>query len=168
MLDRNILNKISGPSTNERVQNTQTGVLNNLLDNQRLFKLVAATNRFGAGTYTIDEMMDDVRKGIWSELSSRKAIDPYRRNLQKAYAEKLIDIITPAQTTVVGVFTPGRGGFGPVSVNTKNTDVTSVVRGQLRTLQSEINAAIPGTSDRMSKYHLQDVSDRIKKALDPK
>jgi hypothetical protein len=114
-------------------------------------------------------MMDDVRKGIWSELSSRKAIDPYRRNLQKAYAEKLIDIITPSTgITVIGVVTPGRTSFGPVPVNIKNTDVTSVVRGQLRTLQSELNAAIPATSDRMSKYHLQDVSDRIKKALDPK
>ena len=50
----------------------------------------------------------------------------------------------------------------------KNTDVSSEVRGQLRTLQSEINAAIPGTSEKLSKYHLQDVADRIKKALDPK
>ncbi len=168
LLDRNILNKISGPSTNERVQNTQTSVLNNLLDNQRLFKLVAATNRFGAGTYTIDEMMDDVRKGVWSELSNRKTIDPYRRNLQKAYAEKLIDLITPANAPAALVLVIGGRVFGPTTVNTKNTDVTSVVRGQLRTLQSEVNAAIPGTADRMSKYHLQDVSDRIKKALDPK
>jgi len=168
LLDRNILNKISGPSTNERVQNTQTSVLNNLLDNQRLFKLVAATNRFGAGTYTIDEMMDDVRKGLWSELGTRKAIDPYRRNLQKAYAEKLIDLITPSPAQAVPVLVIGGRVFGPTTVNTKNTDVTSVVRGQLRTLQAEVNAAIPGTADRMSKYHLQDVSDRIKKALDPK
>jgi hypothetical protein len=143
-------------------------VLNNLLDNQRLFKLVAATNRFGAGTYTIDEMMDDVRKGIWSELSSRKAIDPYRRNLQKAYAEKLIDLITPSPIQATPVLVIGGRVFGPTTVNTKNTDVTSVVRGQLRTLQAEVNASIPGTADRMSKYHLQDVSDRIKKALDPK
>ena len=114
-------------------------------------------------------MMDDVRKGVWSELSTKKPIDPYRRNLQKAYAEKLIDLITPAPPVQIAVAPGGgRGGGGftpPPSI--KNTDVTSVVRGQLRTLQSEINAAIPGTSDRMSKYHLQDVSDRIKKALDP-
>ena len=168
LMDRNILNKITSPNNNERIQTIQTGSLNSLLDAQRLFRLVAAANRFGASTYTIDEMMDDVRKGVWSELSSKKAIDPYRRNLQKAYAEKLIDLITPAAaTTITVVQGGGRGGFVlPPSI--KNTDVTSVVRGQLRTLQSEINAAIPGTSDKMSKYHLQDVSDRIKKALDPK
>jgi hypothetical protein len=169
LLDRSILNKITSPTNNERIQTIQTGSLNNLLDGQRLFRLAAAANRFGANTYTIDEMMDDVRKGVWSELSTKKPIDPYRRNLQKAYAEKLIDILTPAapaQTLVIQQGGRG-GGFTPPPA-IKNTDVTSVVRGQLRTLQSEINASIPGTTDRMSKYHLQDVSDRIKKALDPK
>ncbi len=167
LIDRSVLNKISAPVANERVQNTQTSVLNNLLDAQRLFKLSAAANRYGSNTYTLDEMMDDVRKGIWSELATKKAIDPYRRNLQKAYTEKLIDLITPAAPAASAILVGGRL-FGPVSVNTKNTDVTSVTRGQLRTLQSEVNAAIGGTTDKMSRYHLQDVSDRIKKALDPK
>ena len=168
LLDKNVLNKIASPATTERIQNTQTSALNSLLDGQRLFKLVAATNRYGSNTYTIDEMMDDVRKGIWSELSTKKPIDPYRRNLQKAYAEKLIDLITPASTLSGATIIINGRPFVNTQVNIKNTDVTSVVRGQLRMLQSEINASIPGTADRMSKYHLQDVSDRIKKALDPK
>ncbi len=170
LLDKSILNKISSPTNNERIQTIQTGSLNGLLDGQRMFRLAAAANRYGSNTYSLDEMMDDVRKGVWSELSTKKPIDPYRRNLQKAYAEKLIDIITPAAPAQTVTVVPGGGrggGFTPPPA-IKNTDVTSVVRGQLRTLQSEINAAIPGTTDRMSKYHLQDVSDRIKKALDPK
>ena len=115
-------------------------------------------------------MMDDVRKGVWSELSTKKPIDSYRRNLQKAYAEKLIDLLNPpAPVAAVAAPGGGRGGGGfAAPVNIKNTDVSSVVRGELRTLQSEINAAIPGTADKLSKYHLQDVADRIKKALDPK
>jgi len=152
------------------VQTQQVSTLNSLLDGQRLFKLAAAANRYGSSTYTLDEMMDDVRKGVWSELSTKKPIDAYRRNLQKAYAEKLIDLITPQTITVTAAAAGGRGGggFGPTVVNTRNTDVTSEARGQLRTLQSEINTAIPGTTDKMSKYHLMDVSDRIKRALDPK
>ena len=54
------------------------------------------------------------------------------------------------------------------SVNVKNTDVISVAKGELKALQAEINAAIAGTTDKMSKYHLQDVADRIKKGLEPK
>ena len=168
LLDKNVLNKITSPSNNERIQTIQSSVLNNLLDGQRLFKLATAANRYGTSTYGIDEMMDDVKKGVWSELSSKKPIDGYRRNLQKVYAEKLIDLITSSTSGSLGVIIVGlpRGFTVPPSI--KNTDVTSVVRGQLRSLQSEINAAIPGTTDKLSKYHLQDVADRIKKGLDPK
>jgi hypothetical protein len=43
-----------------------------------------------------------------------------------------------------------------------------VARGELKSLLTAINAAIPSTTDKMSKYHLQDVAERIKKALEPK
>ena len=165
LLDKTVLNKIQAPANLERLQTLQSSTLNSLLDEQRLFRLVAATNRFGANTYGIDEMMDDVRKGVWSELSTKKPIDAYRRNLQKTFAEKLISLITPAPAANP-IVVNGRV-FMPAP-SAKNTDVSSEVRAQLRTLQSDINAAIPGTSDKLSKYHLQDVSDRIKKALDPK
>jgi hypothetical protein len=167
LIDKNVLNKINTPAATERVQNIQANVLNSLLDQQRLFRLSNATARFGSGTYTIDEMMDDVRKGVWSELATKKAIDPYRRSLQKAYVEKLIDIIEPPTAAATAQQAQLRA-FGITAVNTQNTDVTSVAKGNMRTLLSEINAAIPGTTDRMSKYHLQDVADRIKQALDPK
>jgi hypothetical protein len=169
LLDKNILNKISAPASVERIQSSQTSTLNSLLDAARLNRLVAATNRFGTNTYGIEEMMDDVRKGVWSELSTKKPIDAYRRNLQKSYVEKLIDLLNPPAAAPVVTVGGGRGGGGfvpPLSI--RFTDVSSVIRGELRTLQSEINAAVPGTADKMSKYHLQDVADRIKKALDPK
>jgi hypothetical protein len=179
LLDKGIQNKIytplaserpvSAPGTNATVQSIQTNVLNSLLDGQRLFRLVASTNRYGAGAYGVDEMMDDLRKGVWSELSTKKPIDAYRRNLQKAYVERLITLVKPTPITI-NIQGGGRGANfgGLLPTNTLNTDVTSVARGQLRTLQSEVNAAIAGTSDKMSKYHLQDVAARIKEALDPK
>jgi hypothetical protein len=165
LLDKNILNKIANPTSLETIQSTQTGTLTSLLDGQRLFRLVAATNRYGSSTYSIIEYLNDLHTGIWSELNSKKPIDGYRRNLQKAYAEKLIDLITPASGP--SIITMSFGGGTP-AVNVKNTDVISVAKGELKALQAEINAAIPGTTDKMSKYHLQDVADRIKKGLDPK
>ncbi|MDE3253500.1 MAG: zinc-dependent metalloprotease, partial [Bacteroidota bacterium] len=79
LLDKNILNKISNPVGQETLERVQANTLNSLLDGQRLFRLVESSMRFGAGTYSLDEMMTDVRKGIWSELATKKAIDPYRR-----------------------------------------------------------------------------------------
>ncbi|MCD6013185.1 MAG: zinc-dependent metalloprotease [Flavipsychrobacter sp.] len=167
ILNGDILNKISNPYSSELVSNVQVNILNSLLSGSRLNRLATCCNRYGTqNTYSLDNMMGDVRKGIWSELSTKKPIDGYRRNLQKAHVEALINIINiaPSQPGLTST-----GGFASMmNVNTKNTDVTSVARAELAALQTQVNAAIAGTSDKMSKYHLQDVSFRIKKALDPK
>ncbi len=164
LLDKNILNKISNPVSSEAVSNIQVSVLNSLLSGARLNRLAVMSNRYGtANTYTLDVMMEDVKKGVWSELTARKPIDGFRRNLQKAYVEALIGVINYNPPS-----TPMTGMAALLNVNTKNTDVTSVARAQLTALKTQIDGAIPGTSDKMSKYHLQDISFRIKKALDPK
>jgi len=162
LLDKNILNKTTNPTMNEKVQSMQTGVLASLLDGARINRLIVNSNRFGTATYTADEMMEDVKKGIWSELKTNKPADAYRRNLQKAYAEKLIDLLNPSVPTGLP------SSISAMFPNTKNTDVTSIARGQLKSLLAEINAAIPTTTDKLTKYHLQDVAERIKRALDPK
>ena len=77
--------------------------------------------------------------------------------------EALINLINqPAPTGPVSAY------MSMFNVNARATDVESVARAQLQELKGEIASAIPGTSDKMSKYHLQDVEERIKKALDPK
>jgi hypothetical protein len=53
-------------------------------------------------------------------------------------------------------------------VNTDNSDIKSVVRAHLISLKRDVNAAATSNADPMSKYHLQDVSNRITKILDPK
>ncbi|GAA4468071.1 zinc-dependent metalloprotease [Nemorincola caseinilytica] len=159
LLEPSILNKISNPVAAEQLGTVQVNILNSLLSTGRLNRMAVTTNRYGAkNVYTIDAMMEDVKNGIWSELSTRKPIDGYRRNLQKAYVEALSRIINP-------------GDLSPNAVimnNTWNTDAVSVARAQLVMLKKQVDGAVAGTSDKMSKYHLQDVSDRIKKALDPK
>lgn len=163
LLDKNILNKINNPYGTETVGNVQVNILNSLLSASRLNRLATCRNRFGNNTYGLDAMMDDVKAGVWSELKTKKAIDGYRRNLQKAYVEALINLVNqPAPTGPVS-------GFAAMfNVNARATDVQSVARAQLESLKSEVASAIPGTGDKMSKYHLQDVEERIKKALDPK
>ncbi|MEI8074912.1 MAG: zinc-dependent metalloprotease [Bacteroidota bacterium] len=164
LLDKNILNKIANPISLETIQSIQASAVNSLLDGQRLFRLVEANNRFGNTTYNIIEMLGDLHKGIFSELSGNKPIDGYRRNIQKVFVEKLIDMVDPTPMITISM-----GGFGgPAPVNVKYTDVISVAKGELKALQTEINAAANSSTDKISKYHLQDLADRIKKGLDPK
>jgi hypothetical protein len=60
------------------------------------------------------------------------------------------------------------GGSMSMGPDAKKTDVSSVVRAHLGSLRTEIQAASSSMPDAMSKYHLQDVAERIKNALDPK
>ncbi|MFN9109083.1 MAG: hypothetical protein ACK5XN_03250, partial [Bacteroidota bacterium] len=55
--------------------------------------------------------------------------------------------------------------FGP---DVRKTDISSLTRAHLASLRSEINTAAASAQDAMTRYHLQDLSDRIRKALDPK
>ena len=70
----------------------------------------------------------------------------------------LIDLENVQPASLAGLF----------NTNVKDTDIPSIVRAHLTALRAEIVAAIPTTTDKLTKYHLQDVSERIKKALDPK
>lgn len=165
LLDNAILNKISSPLSGDPVGSIQTGVLGSLLSSSRLNNLLQSTNRYGSvKTYTVEELLDDTRKGVWKELTTHKVIDVYRRNLQKTYVESLIAFVNPAPPPSTGI--PGLLIlFGP---NTKNTDLPSIAKAELAGLRSQLLAAIPATTDKLSRYHLQDLAERIRQALNPK
>lgn len=163
LLDTTILNKISNPTSGDPVGSMQTGVLGSLLSSSRLNTLLLSSDRFGESrTYTVENLLADLRQRIWKELKTHQAIDFYRRNLQKTYVDALISVLTPATPAVNS---PGLViFFGP---NTKNTDLPSIAKAELASLRSQIQAAIPSTADKMSRYHLVDLADRIKKVLNP-
>jgi hypothetical protein len=108
-------------------------------------------------------MMDDVRKGLFSELATQKATDIFRRNLQKTYVSQLNDLINPSASPAAAA----AGGFrigAPVDV--ENSDVYSEAKSQLKKLAASLKAA--SSSDAATSSHYADLQDRIKKALDPK
>jgi hypothetical protein len=165
LLDASILSKVTAP-TSDRVSQLQDQYLGSLLSSARMQRLVSGANR-DASAYKIDEFMDDLKAGIWSELPSRKAIDAYRRNLQKSFVERISNIVNPpAAAPALGGITIRMGG-GP-AVDPKSNDIMSVAKGTLRQLKAEIAAAIPTYGDRMSKLHLQDLNERIDRILNPR
>ena len=165
LLNKNILDRIDAP-VSDRITSIQDVYLGSLLSTPRLQRLISSANR-DAGAYRIDEFMNDLKKGIWSELPGRKPIDNYRRNLQKSFVERLRVLANYSSPNP-----PSGGGIvisiGGPAVDIKKSDIMSVARGTLRSLRAEIAAAIPAYADRMSKYHLQDLKDRIDAILDPK
>ena len=154
------MDNISSPTANQ-LSSIQDNTLASVLSTSRLTRMTVSANRF-QNSYNIDEMFSDLKKGIWSELSTKKSIDGYRRNLQKSYVERMTGMLETSGSTI------SMGGAMSMGADPKKTDITSVVRAHLIALRNEINAASPAFTDNMSKYHLQDVSERIKRALDPK
>ena len=147
------------------IGNIQDAALNRLFSESTLNKLINAEASIGNNAYKITTLFSDMKKGIWSELAARKPIDVYRRNLQKSYINILDRLLNPASPASAG----GGGGFTIVlqTANTDKSDIKSVVRAHLTALKAEVSAAATGTTDLMSKYHLQDVVIRIDKALNP-
>ena len=167
LLDKNILNKISSPSSNEMLANTQGAVLNSILSSARLFRMETVSDRFGKLTvYNPDDLISDLEKGLWKELGSNQAIDPFRRNLQKQYVDVMISLMNPTQPVIPAGLPRGLIIFFGADI--KNTDIPSIARGHLTALRIRILAAANGSADKLSKYHLQDVAERIRQALNPR
>ena len=148
--------------------NTQTRVLDLLLSDRVFNTLLLEENRYGKGnTYSIIELMDDVKAGVWSELKNKKPIDIFRRGLQKNYVSNVLASITEAEVGehyMAMLFGgPGAAEALPVTIS---TDIGSFLTLHLEKLRGEILAAIPTVTDKDSKDHLNYIADQIKNRLD--
>ncbi|HSZ87232.1 MAG TPA: zinc-dependent metalloprotease [Puia sp.] len=173
LLDWKQLKEFNQDQVVEEIRSFQQGVLAGLsgvLDPGRLERMSESTAQLGKDAYTTDELMDDLRKGIWSEIYARKSIDIFRRDLQKVFVETLGNIIngTASGIRIVGLSGRTASAFGITNVNVRTSDIISVAKGTLRTLKTDINAALPAITDKMTKYHLQDMVERINLILNPK
>lgn len=165
LLDQNIINKIQYSGSVDRIRALQVRYLNTVLHLGKLARIIENETINGKNAYGLLEMMRDLRKGIWSETRNGKAIDTYRRNLQKAHIDRLEYLMTADNLGKL----PDFGGYQKSTVvNTSQSDIRSVARAELNNLKSDIRGGLGRISDTMSRYHLQDALERIDMILEPK
>ncbi|WP_069130384.1 zinc-dependent metalloprotease [Rhodohalobacter halophilus] len=150
LLDENILRNIEHAGAVERIQSLQARHLRSVMNSSRMMRLIEDETFRGNDAYGITEMLEDVRKGVWSELSSNSSIDVYRRNLQRTYLNSVKSLMESEDSDVDG------------------SDIKPLLREELRTLKTEVDRAVNRTVDRRTVVHLQDVQNRIENILDPK
>ena len=168
LIVKNIWDKVNAPGTADPLASAQEAALAGLLTGDRMNRMQYCVERFGADkAYSALDMINDLQTDLFSELKSNKAIDAYRRMLQKSYVDKLENIINPSAPAGGIVFTFGGNNPYQSGFNSRS-DVYSIARAQLVQLRGPVNTAAASATDRMSKIHLQDLADKIKKALDPK
>ncbi|MFT2009968.1 zinc-dependent metalloprotease [Pontibacter sp. 13R65] len=142
----------------ENVRALQVRHLNNLLSSVRLARLME--NEVQQVNYNALHMVSQLQRGIWSEIYSGSKIDIYRRNLQKAYLDRMHYLLN--QETEAA----SRGAATPVSIN--QSDIRSIVRGELVKLQKQLTTARNRHANDLTRYHLDDALVRVNTILDPK
>lgn len=167
LIQPSIARRIEAGGMITRIVNAQTRVLTNLLNDGRLNQLLEyealAENKRDA--YLLAAMLDDLRQGIWSELSdSRVSIDAYRRTLQNEFLSQVDKKLNPPPATASTA--PRFPGFTPPAPLL--ADARAELRGELVTLRAEIRRAIPRSADRATQLHLQGTDHEIGQILDPR
>ncbi len=165
LINKDISSK-TGVNSATTILSLQEAALNRMLSTSIMNKMLNAETAIGSQAYTVNDLLSDLKQMIFTELASKKSIDVYRRNLQKSYVERLGNLINPPAATGISI-TFGNASAAPV-MDTKKSDILSYLKGNARELKALIDAAASGTADKASKYHLQDLSDRLRKILDPK
>lgn len=164
LLDKDILSR-TGNNATTIVSARQNPVLDRILGSNTLVKLINNEANDGATSYQATAFLNDVKKGIFSEVYSRKNIDVFRRNLQKSYVDHIIQLISAKeQSSMSGMIIM----FGPAPADPTKSDVSSIARAHLVSLRNDIRAAAATIQDPLSRYHLSDLAERISQALDPK
>lgn len=152
LLDENILRRIEHNGAIERIKRLQTGILTSSM-NAGVMARLTEQSAFDANSYSLLEMLSDLRMGIWSEVYKNQKIDAYRRSLQREYI-----------SYVNTMFETDIAGFRSNQVDVKDSDIRAALRFELNQLNSDIKKARP--SDRDTKAHLSDISARILEILD--
>lgn len=148
LLDSSILRNIEHAGAVDRIQGMQGRHLATVMSPARMNRMIEDEAFRGSDAYTVSEMLEDVRNGVWSELSGNRSVDVYRRNLQRSYVNH---VHTLMEST---------GG------NVHGSDIKALLRYELNTLKRDVERAISGAPDRATRVHLEDVKERIETILD--
>ena len=153
LIEPSIQKRIKPDNGVAAINRIQEGTLNSLFATDRLQRLIE-NEAADPKTYTLSNLFDDLRTGIWSELATSEAISVQRRNLQKVFLEKMVSLYK----------SEAKGP--PTGFEANKSDIPSVAMANLMQLKTVISTAIFSTNDGMSRYHLQDCLGRIEAALD--
>jgi hypothetical protein len=142
----------------------QKYMLRTLLDGSVLARLKEERATYGDEAYSIDNLLKDLRDGIWTELLKPGPVrlTQMRRDLEITYIANLDDELN--QTSDDGAWYAGLAG---ATMPASNIWLSPVYRGELETLRKLVHGAIPRAVDRDDKRHLEYVALQIDRALNP-
>jgi len=143
----------------DMVDVVHSGLLGELLHPARLQRMIdnrtRADEAYGPGA-----LLQHLSDAIWSELGTAGPINSFRRNLQRTYTDRLIELMLDT-TTWITITLSGADQLGAPE------DVRSLARLELRELSGRMDDVLAEhTLDRETRAHLSETQVRIERALD--
>jgi hypothetical protein len=145
-LSPDVTGRLEASGVADRVLGVQSSVLRALINEDRIKRMSELAEAEPDGAYLPAEMLTEVSSAVWSELERNPtAIDLYRRNLQRAHVELLAERLESDDLA---------------------SDMPALARGELLLLLSRCERGLQAGPDETTSRHLQDISARIKLALE--
>lgn len=145
LLQRSILARVAPDGVMSRVSSIQMVIMSQLLNESKVRRMFDAEAQLGQSAYRVSEMVAQLRRGVWSELSEKApTVDIYRRNLQRSYIAAV----------------DGRLNGGSRS----QTDLRLYLKNELKVLIKQLDSALPRTKDQLTAMHLAECrreADRV-------
>ncbi|MCF1716353.1 zinc-dependent metalloprotease [Flavihumibacter sp. RY-1] len=149
LLDRNVIDNID--PTGKTVHEVGMVTLSKLMT--RMLVLVNTNRMFDSKeNYELIEFLNDMKSAIWSEITTAKAIDSYRRDLQTFYITNLLGYIKHPMFE---------------KPDTQTGDFIALLNSHAQVLLIDLQIAQSRYADPITRSHLRFNIDRLKKGLDP-
>lgn len=138
LLRQDILLKIEPSGAVNRINQIQSLQLKNLLEKDRLVRLIEGESFLGRRSYSCLQMMDDLRGGIWKDLIGSQSPDVYTRNLQIIWIGELSKLLNRSlQNDDDQVY----------------ADIHSIALKELNAVRATLEARKASISDLMARSH---------------
>ena len=143
LVPNSLLRKVGPNSGMSRISSGHGRVVNGLLSDSRLNRMLDNELMSGSKAYSVREMMGDVRANVWRELgTANPVVGQYRQSAQRSWVTALISKLPSSSSTV-----------------------RAYALAELRESMTAINGALPKAKELVTKQHLGDLKLMIEQAF---
>jgi hypothetical protein len=147
LLNPDVLRLLTPAGASDRIMAGQRSMLFQLFSDARIKRMAEIELSHGneMDVYPVNEMLHDVRQGIWSELGNvRPDIDLYRRNLQRSWVQVIQSRLDSSNLS---------------------GETRAQLRKTLRDAQAQIERRVNNAANMQTRMHLEDMLDEIGEIL---
>jgi hypothetical protein len=144
LLDTAVLARV-GESPTQIVGRSQDMVFQHLFSAKTLSKLTVNEAMYGDKAYSLIEFFNDLDAAMWTELKTYSPVDIYRRNLQRSYVDRIIELSKKSGKDF--------------------RDVAPLMNMKIAEIKGVVKKAMAKTKDPVTQYHLRFIYERLDENL---